>query len=437
MKKILFILTLFLVLFTINLSINAATTLSNGQADKGETVTLDIKLSDTKKVKSGAISFEYDKNYFEIVSGEWKVNGAMVTNFDLSKELGAFAYMSATDITGVIFKITFKVKSTTAYNKYTVKAKLQFEDSTSTKSEETISATITVGCNHNLTVKESVAANLASKATCTSPAKYYYKCSKCGEKGTKTYEQGSALGHTGGTASCTKKAVCTRCNKEYGSLLDHKYGEWTVVKEATEQTEGLKERVCSSCNTKETQAISVLGHTHKYECIIEIEPTCLGKGLEKYVRSCNDFYTKVINSKGHTFKEEEILIEPTETQIGLSKKQCETCGYIELSEISKLNHTHKYDDKYSYDLNNHYKECDCGDKKEVSEHSFKIISETDEKKVYECSVCKYQKEEIINKVTEQLPPTQNNLYFIIMGVEALFIIVLFISLIVISKKKKQ
>ncbi len=36
---------------------------------------------------------------------------------------------------------------------------------------------------------------LASAATCTSPATYYYSCS-CGEKGTETFEYGSPSGHT-------------------------------------------------------------------------------------------------------------------------------------------------------------------------------------------------------------------------------------------------
>lgn len=36
---------------------------------------------------------------------------------------------------------------------------------------------------------------LASEANCTEPAKYYYSC-KCGEKGTETFVDGNALGHT-------------------------------------------------------------------------------------------------------------------------------------------------------------------------------------------------------------------------------------------------
>ena len=438
MKKILFILSLLLVIFTFNISINAASSISNGQADKGETVALDIKLSSAKTVKSGAISFEYDKDKFELVSGEWKVTNTIVSTFDMKTEKGAFAFMSPTSISGTIFKITFKVKSDTTYGKYTISGKLEFENEKSEKSSETITGTLTVGCSHNLTVKDTKDENLASKATCTQPAKYYYKCSKCGEKGTKTYENGSALGHTGGSASCSKKAVCTRCNKEYGNLLDHEYGEWKTVKEPTESEEGLKEKECNKCKTKVTEKISVLGHTHKYDSSIEIEPTCLGKGLEKYVCSCNDYYTKILDAKGHTFKEEVILINPTEEQNGLKVKECETCGYKEIQEIAKQNHTHEYEDKYSYDLLSHYKECKCGEKVEQQNHQFDIKEETEEKKVYECNICKYQKEEIIKVDTvEPKPQIDPMIYYIIMGVEGLLLVILFISLIVVSKKKKH
>ncbi len=45
-------------------------------------------------------------------------------------------------------------------------------------------------------------------------------------------------GHTGGTATCTQKAVCEVCKKEYGELLAHTGGTATCVKKAT----------CSACN---------------------------------------------------------------------------------------------------------------------------------------------------------------------------------------------
>ena len=67
-----------------------------------------------------------------------------------------------------------------------------------------------------------------------------------------------ALGHTGGTATCTAKAVCARCGKEYGELGEH---QWTENKDGYEWerkiTRDGKEyliyghyKTCSVCETK-------------------------------------------------------------------------------------------------------------------------------------------------------------------------------------------
>ncbi len=86
---------------------------------------------------------------------------------------------------------------------------------------------------------------LASTATCTEAAKYYYSCS-CGEKGTETFTSGNALGHSftnyvsDNNATCTqdgtKTAKCDRCDetdtvKDIDSKLHHSYTEQIVSDE--------------------------------------------------------------------------------------------------------------------------------------------------------------------------------------------------------------
>ena len=86
---------------------------------------------------------------------------------------------------------------------------------------------------------------LASAATCTESAKYYYSCS-CGEKGTETFTSGNALGHSftnyvsDNNATCTedgtKTAKCDRCDKkntvkDIDSKLHHRYTEQIVSDE--------------------------------------------------------------------------------------------------------------------------------------------------------------------------------------------------------------
>lgn len=177
---------------------------------------------------------------------------------------------------------------------------------------------------------------LKSPATCVSKPVYYKNCSSCYYQGTETYEyewgsvdpnnhtgneeirgaaeatctqdgytgdtyckdcdallsSGTAIPaarHTGGTATCLRRAKCEVCGERYGDIdrsnhIDgcvpewtvtetehtqkysrcgklltetgaHAFGDWTVTQEPTESEEGEQERVCTVCGCTETEAI--------------------------------------------------------------------------------------------------------------------------------------------------------------------------------------
>ncbi|MBQ8196943.1 MAG: hypothetical protein IJZ73_02665, partial [Clostridia bacterium] len=126
----------------------------------------------------------------------------------------------------------------------------------------------------------------ASDATCEDKAEYYYSCS-CGEKGTETFEYGSALGHAygewvsvgngqhkktcandnshtitencfGGTATCTEKAKCSVCSTAYGEATGHDYDE--VVTEPTCTEQGYTTYTCHCNHSYIDDYIDALGH---------------------------------------------------------------------------------------------------------------------------------------------------------------------------------
>ena len=166
---------------------------------------------------------------------------------------------------------------------------------------------------------------LKSAATCTSPAVYYQSCSTCHAQGTGTFENGEPLGHdwgawtsngdgthsrvckrdashteggdcSGGTATCTEKAVCTTCGGAYGETdpehhangctpewktteteheqsyslcgkvlvarAAHTFGEWTVTQAPTPRENGEQERTCAICAYKQTQTIPATGEVY-------------------------------------------------------------------------------------------------------------------------------------------------------------------------------
>ena len=74
----------------------------------------------------------------------------------------------------------------------------------------------------------------------------------------------------------------------------HVFGEWVVVKEATVDEVGSKERVCE-CGAKETETIEKLIHTHEYgEWVVVKEATELEEGSKMRVCECGEKETDEI-----------------------------------------------------------------------------------------------------------------------------------------------
>ena len=73
-------------------------------------------------------------------------------------------------------------------------------------------------------------------------------CSVCG------YETGvseeSVCSHTGGTATCTTKAICTDCGLPYGDCAEHVYSQWDY----SNNIHWLK---CASCGLEDTTSVAI------------------------------------------------------------------------------------------------------------------------------------------------------------------------------------
>lgn len=70
---------------------------------------------------------------------------------------------------------------------------------------------------------------------------HWKKCETCSYANNKT-------AHTGGTATCTKEAVCTVCNQSYGNYGSHTSGDLIPEKPATETETGMKaHQKCNVC----------------------------------------------------------------------------------------------------------------------------------------------------------------------------------------------
>ena len=259
---------------------------------------------------------------------------------------------------------------------------------------------------------------LKSAATCTAKAVYYKSCAICGEKGTETFEYGEKdpdnhtgvlsdwqhdgenhwkvysccqaeaerAAHHGGTASCTKKAVCEDCKAEYGDLLPHDFtaeqAEEKYLKSAATCTEkAVYYKSCTVCGEKGTETFEYgnpLGHdygawtsndngTHTRVCSrdaihTETENCSGGEATCTEQATCEFCGKKYGEPLGHTYKPEWITNEqrhwhvcarcdhikdmgvhrfgewsivrrPTSTKTGERVRSCTICNYEETEEL--------------------------------------------------------------------------------------------------------
>ena len=268
---------------------------------------------------------------------------------------------------------------------------------------------------HDFTAEKADDKYLKSAATCIAKAVYYKSCAICGEKGTETFEYGNPLGHDygawtsngdgthtrvcsrdashaetddchGGTASCTKKAVCEDCKAEYGDLLPHDFtaeqAEEKYLKSAATCTEkAVYYKSCTVCGEKGTETFEYgnpLGHdygawtsndngTHTRVCSrdaihTETENCSGGEATCTEQATCEFCGKKYGEPLGHTYKPEWITNEqrhwhvcarcdhikdmgvhrfgewsivrrPTSTKTGERVRSCTICNYEETEEL--------------------------------------------------------------------------------------------------------
>ena len=146
--------------------------------------------------------------------------------------------------------------------------------------------------------------------------------------------------HTGGTATCTEKAVCSACGEEYGELAAHT-PETVPAKAATCTQTGLTEgSKCSVCDTILTaqSVISAKGHTSV--TIPGNAAACTESGLTDGEKCsvCGETLQEqeTISALGHDLGEWTVTREPTHSAEGEEQRICSRCGKEETQAIPAL-----------------------------------------------------------------------------------------------------
>ena len=108
-----------------------------------------------------------------------------------------------------------------------------------------------------------------------------------------------------------------------------------------------------------------------------------------------------LNVAKHSYGDWRETKPATETEAGSRERHCTVCDYVQTETIPMLEHEHSYGD-WQKDETQHWKECRCGEKTEVGNHTFDDWTITKEPTTTEtgsrertCSICKYTQTETL------------------------------------------
>lgn len=212
--------------------------------------------------------------------------------------------------------------------------------------------------------------------------------------------------HSGGTATCTKKAVCDECGKSYGNVDpdNHNWnttwksdssGHWHTCKNGCtvknsfaahtpDHAGGASDEYAVKCTVCSYVIHKQLNHTHVFDKEVKsaeykaADATCM-KGTTYYKScKCGEASTKA------TFVDTDVNPDNHKWATTLTNGDtthwyaCQNGCTAKKGEVA-----HTYGTDWETDRNNHWNECVCGDKANVAPHV-----DDDENK--ECDVCLYK-----------------------------------------------
>ena len=292
-------------------------------------------------------------------------------------------------------------------------------------------------------------AYLASPATCTTPAQYYYSC-VCGAAGTETFSYGEAKGHTYSTewtydeTNHWHKATCEHTD-EKGDLGPHRWDDGKITKDAGHAVNGEKLYTCVDCGYQKTEVIP--GQAHEYNQMVPDDKylaaaaTCTTPAQYYYSCTCGAAGTETFSygeAKGHTFADKwsynelqhwraatcehtnekvqvgdhtwnpgVITTQPTATTKGVKTYTCSVCGATKTEEVEPSTHQHTFSTAWQGNSTYHWHPATCEHTNVVSglgEHNWNAgvvnvwpTHTTTGQKTYTCQTCGATKTETLNQ----------------------------------------
>lgn len=454
MKKITVIILCMLLaaLFVLPVSAAGAASLSvsNGTVYRGDSFTVSVNLSGMTTGTAASIEVSMGSGLELVGAKSDKMTPSIREN-----RIVLYATGGAVNFNGTLAVLSFNVKSGASFAANTVSVTVQANGETLTASTK-----ITVACKHNY-----------GKWASDSNSKHSHTCSICGNKETKDHSWSNAcdtkcddcsytrtITHKYSTTystnaeshyfACTvcgnKKDVqvhqpgdpateehgqnCTVCGYEIAPKLDHVHQ--IVGEQRNDETGHWFD--CGTCEEKAEFA----EHAYEFEC----STTCSVCGYKRETQHTlaaeeERKWDSDADAHWHTCT---VCGEAVDTAEHISDKHpvtpsCTACGH-------SLVHVHAYSDEWTCDGENHWHECACGDKKDVTAHTLDegVLTVEPQKDAYgemvfTCSICGGEKKAmVVGAIPELLP------WWIACGVLAVLFVgaLVFIVVVIVKVNKK-
>ena len=138
--------------------------------------------------------------------------------------------------------------------------------------------------------------------------------------------------HTGGTATCTSKAVCDLCGEEYGEVNAeaHNWNAGVVTTPATCSATGTMTYTCThNAEHTKTEEIAINADAHSWnEGVVTTDPTCTTEGVKTFTCVYNEShtYTDTVAKLAHTMTHYEAVAATCTAAGNVEYWACSVCG---------------------------------------------------------------------------------------------------------------
>lgn len=294
----------------------------------------------TATVNGGGVYFNGESKKFNIsgninVTGNkksGKANNIYLPNGQIIKIMGELTNTAPIGVTTEVEPNSSNyVQIASGRAAYATPDKFQYENNdTSISAVLSGSNNLLVACEHNW-----------GTTWQTDSTSHWHSCSICNGKD-------NIVNHSGGTATCTEKAICEGCSLPYGNTPpghDFTGGTWQ-----TDTDHHWKK--CSRCDVTDTES------PHEWNSgKVTTQPTCTTAGQKTYTCTvCSATKVETLDALGHNFAKYDAKAATCTEKGWNAYDTCSRCDYTSYKEIAALGHDFT-SNTWQSDAHRHWKKC--------------------------------------------------------------------------------